>query len=561
MEENSSSLNEILYDENSLDLNNLQLSSIPLINLDSVEEFYNCKKCYKLPMVSFNTKGKIIFKCKCENSENEEISYNKINEKIIGVVKDDETKKRLNCYCTIHKEKFQVFCINCEENKCGECMNECISHDHQLINLNSNVVNIKNKIKDMQKKIEEIKNDKGYKWLKNDHATIDDIIINLSDEQESEIINDGKNEITLNSIINDEKANDYSLLCYFEIIIKNYEQYPDFYHIYNLKNCYEFFILKFCPKEIFLKYKNDKKGGKIKLFGKKFVDNNNQNCNIVIIGDKDKENKEIELCEYYNLDKNENSDFIIVKLKEKKDKIIVNMSYMFHNCNALVNILADKTIWKTLNANNMSYMFYSCTSLESIPELISEWDTSEVTDMSYLFYGCSLLQSIPDLSRWNTKKLNNMNYIFYGCKSLDYIPKIDLTNIKNKQKIIHNESCEQIHNIAVNVRPFLKAIKIDERTFIKTFEALLDNNKTNLYDKKSPGYIHANDALIFALNVNDCANIDKNFELLLNSVFKEERNFYYIWYLLNKLFNDNHNNCRQFLTHEKRLKIMTNSEF
>lgn len=159
MEETSNSIYNDFY--GSLDLNDLELSSIPAINFDSVEKFYNCKKCYQFPEIAFTNNGTIKFKYKCNNSEEEEISYNKIKERIIGVVKDDETKKRMNCYCRIHNQKFLIFCANCEENKCRECANFFIGQDHHLINLNSNVLSIKSKIKDMQKKIEEIKNDKA----------------------------------------------------------------------------------------------------------------------------------------------------------------------------------------------------------------------------------------------------------------------------------------------------------------------------------------------------------------------------------------------------------------
>ena len=107
-----------------------------------------------------------------------------------------------------------------------------------------------------------------------------------------------------------------------------------------------------------------------------------------------------------------------------------------------------------------------------------------------------------------------MNCIFFGCISLEFIPIMDLTNIKNKQKITHNDLCDKIHNIADNITILLAATIYDERTFIKNFEAILGEYKNNLYNKNSPGYIHANDALICALNVNDCEDLDKNFQFL-----------------------------------------------
>lgn len=111
-----------------------------------------------------------------------------------------------------------------------------------------------------------------------------------------------------------------------------------------------------------------------------------------------------------------------------------------------------------------------------------------------------------------------MNNIFYGCKSLEFIPNIDLTNIKNKQKIIHtpDHSCEKIHNFNQFVYTFLNAVRTEDKTFIKIFEAFLGDNKADLNNKNSPGYMHANDALILALYTNDCENLDTHFQLLLN---------------------------------------------
>ena len=85
-----------------------------------------------------------------------------------------------------------------------------------------------------------------------------------------------------------------------------------------------------------------KVNGKIKLFGQDFVNNNKENCSFII---GDKSNNEISLCEYYDINKEENSDFIIVILKEKENKSITNMSYMFQGCQNLINILSDNTIW------------------------------------------------------------------------------------------------------------------------------------------------------------------------------------------------------------------------
>jgi len=525
------------------------LSSIPEINTDLNDVFYNCKKCFKLPQIFFTPKGEIKFSCECINSKDEKISTEELMNRIVG--NDLENKSKLNCYCIEHEMKFQYFCINCEDNKCEICSKKCEDHQHQLVNQKKkNSMNVRRKIIEIKTKIDEIKNDEGYKYFMNDNVEIDGNSINLSDDFTKSKLSHGEKNKEF-TILN-EQSNDYALLYFFNIIIYNYEEYPNGWHIFNISNCYDFFIQKFFPKEIILTYKNDK-SGKIKLVGENFVKNNKENC-FFIIG-----NKNIELCEYYYLGKEENNDCVCVTIKEKKNRRIFDMSYMFHNCNLLINI-SDKSIWKMNKVNNISYMFYLCSSLKNLPNFISNWDTSEIRDMSYLFYGCSLIEEFPDFSSWNSSKLLKMNNPFYGCKSLQSIPKIDLTNIKNVQKIhqTNNKICETANKISENMEVFLKAIIPKERIFIKIFEAFLLDKSKELYDKNSDGYFHANDALIIALNVDDCQDLDKNFQLLLNSVIREERNFYYIWYLLNKLIKGNVNNCQRFLTEKKLLKIITN---
>ena len=72
---------------------------------------------------------------------------------------------------------------------------------------------------------------------------------------------------------------------------------------------------------IIYKIKQDKY--EIKLFGKKFIENNKNNCKIII------DNKDQDLIEYLKINKNER----ILKIKLKEIKAITNMSYMFYECN------------------------------------------------------------------------------------------------------------------------------------------------------------------------------------------------------------------------------------
>ena len=123
-------------------------------------------------------------------------------------------------------------------------------------------------------------------------------------------------------------------------------------------------------------YKNK---NSITIFGKDFVNNNKNNCYLIING------KQIELCKKLDMNENkiENNQLKIILIETKH---ITNMSYMFYECKSLVS-LTDISKWNTANVVNMSFMFYNCINLKSLPD-ISNWNTDNITDMSYLFYGC-----------------------------------------------------------------------------------------------------------------------------------------------------------------------------
>ena len=177
------------------------------------------------------------------------------------------------------------------------------------------------------------------------------------------------------------------------------------------------------------------------LFSKKFVENNKENCKIII------NNKETELCE--NIDKKKvkiinntiqiklieikpiidmsymfyNSKLIkIPDISEWNSENVIDMSYMFNQCICLLS-LPDISNWNTKNVINMRALFEYSISLSSLPD-ISKWNTSNVRDMSYMFNGCLDLKSLPDISNWNTDKVINMEAMFTRCTSLTILPDI-----------------------------------------------------------------------------------------------------------------------------------------
>ena len=226
--------------------------------------------------------------------------------------------------------------------------------------------------------------------------------------------------------------------------------------------------------------KSYNKNSTVKLFGKKFVENNKNHCKILI------ENKKYELSEEFplnNLKKvTENLEIKLVGIQN-----ITDISYMFDNCSSLKSIknidswdtstiklmvgvfskctslkslpnisnlntknvtdmkrlffgcssleyLSDISRWNTENVNNMSFMFYECSSLKSLPD-ISKWNTSNVTNFYRTFYNCKVLISLPDISQWNTSNVTNMSYMFSGCASLKSVPDISKWSVNNVKNI------------------------------------------------------------------------------------------------------------------------------
>ena len=184
-----------------------------------------------------------------------------------------------------------------------------------------------------------------------------------------------------------------------------------------------------------------------KIFGEKFVENNFNNCKIVING------IEQDLCSFYDIPENNVFEITLKGINKIKDMSfmfygcssfltspnihrwntseIINMSGIFWNCN-LITTLPDISEWDTKNVTNISNMFQGCNSLISLPD-ISKWNTENVTDMSGIFWNCNSLKYLPDISKWKTNKVSNMSYMFCLCNSLITLP--DLYNWKTNNVI------------------------------------------------------------------------------------------------------------------------------
>ena len=196
----------------------------------------------------------------------------------------------------------------------------------------------------------------------------------------------------------------------------------------------------------YIKYGDEK----IKIFGKKFIENNKSNFKIII------NNNEKELCEYLDINELKNFEQNIIEIKLQQIKVSTDLSHMFSGCKNLYslekssNLNLSKVInmnnmffgcsnlsfisnisnWDTSNVRNMGDMFSGCSAISSLPD-ISKFDTRNVTNLSYMFSGCESLSYLPDISKWDTSNVTNISYLFYWCKSLSYMTDISKWDINN----------------------------------------------------------------------------------------------------------------------------------
>ena len=194
---------------------------------------------------------------------------------------------------------------------------------------------------------------------------------------------------------------------------------------------------------------NNKNNEKIKILEEYFIRKNRNKCKIIY------KNKIYELKEYFeDIDINYNHKDLI-KFKLLFIHNIIDMSFMFYDCDSLVSLsdnndiyknisclqmyvigtygmfsgneslisLPDISKWNTSKIKNMSHMFHECLSLKSLPD-ISKWDASNVMYMDFMFALCISLISLPDISKWDTSNVIDMDYMFYECNSLISFPDI-----------------------------------------------------------------------------------------------------------------------------------------
>ena len=424
------------------------------------EKNYICKSCSSFPLIKMIDQKSMLLICKNHKDEIE------IKEFITRVEKDNENKDiNENKKCKNHGNDLIKVCINCKQNLCDKCDNH---NGHQI-----------KSYKDLDEETKYMKNFlrnyANYFYEDNPKENKTNNVKNFTEELNAEVEKqnnlEGKKVSEEISELRNERRNvPFDIILYLKalitIVLSDLEKCPNYIHYENIKHLY------YCVGEKldleYYSYFNESKL-KIRLFGKKFVENNKKNCSIIINGEIK------ELIEEYQLS---NPDTHLY-LKLVKENNITDMSYMFYDCDILRRI-TENSKWKTDNVTNMSYMFYNCEALVSLPEIISKWKTHNVTDMSYMFYGCKCLLKIPDISKWETNKVNNMSNMFNGCEllqNLKGIGKWNTINVENMYYLFGN--CKSLEEL--NVFPW-DTSNVTDMSYM-FYNCLSLNNKENDDDK------------------------------------------------------------------------------
>jgi surface protein len=340
--------------------------------------------------------------------------------------------EKKNYWCVKHNENFTSYCPDCKYNLCLKCE---LKHNenHKIIEFKDILPNknFLNKVKSMQSKFREYIDrfqEEINKIVKTLHSFLDSL--NTYYQINEEIVKNydlrHRNYFSIKNVSNyNIQKLLYDMNCALEE--SNIEKKINLILDINIKintGLDEFYPDK-GKNYVTIKYmKCNAPGltGTMRIFGDKFVEENYDNCYIIL------NNKEMRLTTRISyVKKDEQDDLLEINLIETKK--ITSMNCMFKGCKTLFS-LYNFSQWDTSCVTDMSCMFSKCTNLKSLPD-ISKWNTSNVKDIKALFCKCFSLETIPDISRWDISKVKDMSGCFFECTSLLNLSDISKWNTSN----------------------------------------------------------------------------------------------------------------------------------
>ena len=410
-----------------------------------------------------------------------------------GIIKYDSK----NFICPKHSDTFIKYCEQCHINICFSCDDDHYGHRRlSLMEIKPDIKKAKERLEDLKKEIGKLINLNTIIRNSNELAYIIQIM-NIYYEINNDIL---KNY--------EAKYRNYQLFQNIKEVYNNNEIFEALKKINNYTNIEDIIAYILNLKASLEKVRDLNKikiiydigyDNIIKLFGKNFVNNNKNNCYLLI------NMKKFELCETIRIKDKKNLTTLEIKLIETKP--FTNMSYMFHECYSLKS-LPDISEWDTRNVTDMSYMFYYCCSLKYLPDIskwntknvknlsnifslcnslkclpdISRWDTRNVFDMSFMFHECISLESLPDISKWDTRNVTDMNHLFCGCNSLKLLPDIskwDTSNVTNMNSLFNY--CIKLTSLP-DIEKWNTKNVIDKKDIINECNFLKEESKSKILE-------------------------------------------------------------------------------
>ena len=408
-----------------LEKGNLINDSIEKIDNCDTDHYY-CTGCNKFPIIELcKDMENVVITCSCFNNKKITIKelYNLINININTTnFFSDSTPKSLNTdnilLCSEHQKPFKGFSQLFLNNFCEECIKQKISKNDIILFEDLKIE--EKKLEDLIKLINEVFNSKDMPIQ----------TLNIS-ENTLKFIKIKENYYT--RISKDDK-NRFKRL--FNIILNDYQKYPNFSHFFYIKNYLDFFNIEnksndleekkddnfiLINEAIIIEYINNI-SNKTKLFSKIFVKNNKKTFKVEIEG------KLLPLVKDYEFKTKEK--IVRVKLYLKANSYEINFKKMFYNC---TNLIYVNGISKIMNIVNLDKMFYNCISLSHIPDF-EDWKINKKKSYLMLF-NCISFIFFPSDKELNLKNIDEggLNGILVT-KYLNFKNEIIINNINEDNK-------------------------------------------------------------------------------------------------------------------------------
>ena len=122
-------------------------------------------------------------------------------------------------------------------------------------------------------------------------------------------------------------------------------------------------------------------------------------------------------------------NLVSLNLKNLNTQNVDDMRNMFAFCNKLKNVFLFESV---SNVVNMAYLFHNCNLLETINGW-NDWEMKSVCEVSNMFANCQNLKEIVGIEKWNAPKVRNVEKMFYNCRNLESL-NLSWVNVKNIDK-------------------------------------------------------------------------------------------------------------------------------